>query len=465
MVPVAPARAAARRPATCAGCLAARPPPLRAAHPPPRRSRRAYSVGDDAGAAPAAAEALEAGDDAEAAGAAEDPSLPPAAASDARLPARLLRFATGRWDLARVACAPSPDALLQLSSDTLTLTPSCVAAVLSRLLRLLRPGASQPGGDAAVDWTADPRFRQLLAVAEKQLAVAKRPRNLFLVFFAVCALYGHGPGRSMRPTGRRFQLPPRTFVARAVAVAGKHGFLPALLPKELAFLLQACVQVRAPVAADWLRDMWPASGGSEWASLELFSQHDLFSLFVALRRLKIEPPEHWQDAMWRSPAARAWDADAKTSALYLAGMPQVLRPPPAQWLEPYWEESCRAAEAGKLSQGAMVRVMSACGRLHVTPPEAWLDQFWRSCARELSTGQMTFDQLPNVLFNAAVMQLKPPDAFNAVLFEAAVADGDELSEDQFDALLLAVRRMGLQPPKGWELKLLLRGGAGANNAR
>ena len=382
----------------------------------------------------------------------------------------MLRFARGRWDLARVACAPSVDALLALSVDGVTLTPSCTAAILSRMLRLLRPGVQQQqpaaGGEGDVDdveWTTDPRFEALQVVAERELGAIRRPRSLFITFFALCAIYGHGPGRSVTAVSGRWRLPPRSFVARAVGVASLHGMLPALLPKELVFVLQMCVQARVAVPAEWLADMWVARSGSDWASLDLFSQRDLFSLLSALRHLKVEPPAEWQDAVWRTPAAHAWDVDAKTSAFCMSALMPVLRPPPAEWLAEYWAES--AAAARSLRPGAMVRVMTACGRLEVKPSDAWMTAFWGICAHELSTGDMKFAQLPHLLMYAAGMGLRPPPAFAEVMFEAALVDGQDMSEQPVEVLQASVRRMGLQPPKGWELKLLLSGGAGATHAR
>ena len=78
---------------------------------------------------------------------------------------------------------------------------------------------------------------------------------------------------------------------------------------------------------------------------------------------------------------------------------------------------------------------------------------------------MKFAQLPHLLMYAAGMGLRPPPAFAEVMFEAALVDGQDMSEQHVEVLQASVRRMGLQPPKGWELKLLLSGGAGATHAR
>jgi hypothetical protein len=290
----------------------------------------------------------------------------------------------------------------------------------------------------------------------------RSPRTLFITFFAVCTLYGHSPGRS-QPPAAGWRLPPRSFVARAVAVAGVRGMQPALLPKELVFVLQMCARVRAPVSATWLAPMWSARGGTDWASLELFSQGDLFWLHRALRSLQVVPPAEWQEALWRSPAARAWDPNAKTTAFYLAAAEPVLRPPPQDWLDVLWAES--AAPAAEMRPGSAAQLMMACSRLEVKPPEAWMRYFWSTCAHELSSGEMKFEQLPKLLLVASLIDRKPPEAFTTAMFDAAVEGGDEMSEQDVETLLTAVRRMGLEPPNGWELKLLIRGGGGAHSAR
>jgi hypothetical protein len=309
----------------------------------------------------------------------------------------------------------SGEAVLALTASHLADLDAVNVSTAFNMLSKLSPGR---------DFSADPRFEQLLAAAEARMD--KMGAQALSNVLHACS--------KLRNVSLSEQWLKKYWRASDAALAQ-------FKPQNFSNTLYACSQLDLTLPVDWLQQYWRASA----AVLVHFKPQELSNTLYACDQLGLTPSDEWLHQYWRASAdaLTQFNAQDYSNTLYACG--RLGLKPPDDWLQKYWRESADALT--QFNAQDYSNTLYACGQQGLMPPVDWLQKYWRESAAVLA--QFKPQELSNTLYACGQLGLMPPVNWRQHYWWASAAVLVQFNAQALSNTLYACGQLGLTPPVNW----------------